>query len=44
MNLQIEAHRSRVLAMLAGNPALRIPREKWDRVLFLEMLERHTIH
>ena len=23
---------------------LRIPREKWDGVLFLEMLERHTIH
>jgi hypothetical protein len=23
---------------------LRIPREKWDGVLFLEMLERHTVH
>ena len=27
-----------------GTCELRIVREKWDGVLFLEMLERHTIH
>jgi hypothetical protein len=28
----------------AGTCELCIPREKWDGVLFLEMLERHTVH